>query len=98
MIVDRAMSDPMIPLMSAAAFVGVGWLIIHAGRQYDDAIQHTLTVFALVIGLLVTIGVTAKLRSMMGIGRISHRIEARSQNDPASPVRAVRKLDAGLNP
>ena len=98
MIVDRVMSDPMIPLISAAAFVGVGWLIIHAGREYNDAIQHTLTVFALVIGLLVLIGVTAKLRFMMGVGRMSHRIEARSQNDPASPIRAVRKLDAGLNP
>lgn len=92
------MSDPMVPLISAAAFVGVGWLIIHAGRQYDDAIRHTLTVFALVIGLLVTIGVTAKLRSMMGVGRMSHRIEARSQAERESPVRAVRKLDAGLNP
>ncbi|MGE8126646.1 hypothetical protein ACQKQD_06670 [Methylobacterium sp. NPDC080182] len=92
------MFDPLIPLITAAAFVGVGWVILHAGRQYDDAIQHTLTVFALVIGLLVLIGVTAKLRSMMGVGRMSHRIEARSQNDPASPVRAVRKFDAGLNP
>ena len=92
------MSDPMIPLISASAFVGIGWLILHAGRQYNDAIQHTLTVFALVIGLIVTIGVTAKLRSMMGVGRMSHRIEARSRSDPASPVRAVRKLDAGLNP
>lgn len=98
MIVDRAMSDPMIPLISAAAFVGVGWLIVHAGRQYDDAIRHTLTVFALVAGLLVLIGVTAKLRSLMGVGRMSHRIEARSQVEPGSPVRAVRKLDAGLNP
>ncbi|KQS75476.1 hypothetical protein ASG32_27315 [Methylobacterium sp. Leaf361] len=98
MIVDRTMSDPMIPLISAAAFVGVGWLIIHAGRQYDDAIQHTLTVFALVIGLLVMIGVTAKLRSMMGVGRMSHRVEARSQAESGSPIRAVRRLDAGLNP
>jgi hypothetical protein len=92
------MSDPMIPLICAAAFVGVGWLIIHAGRQYDDAIHHTLTVFALVIGLLVLIGVTAKLRSMMGVGRMSHRIEARSQVEPAKWVRAMRKLDAGLKP
>jgi len=89
------MSDPMIPMISAATFVGVGWLIIHAGRQYEDAIQHTLTVFALVIGLLVLIGVTAKLRSMMGVGRMSHRIEARSQVDPLKSVRAVRKLDTG---
>lgn len=92
------MSDPTIPLICAAAFVGVGWAIVHAGQQYSDAIQHTLTVFALVAGLLVMIGVTAKLRSMMGVGRMSHRIEARSQSDPTSPVRAVRKLDAGLNP
>jgi hypothetical protein len=92
------MSDPMIPLICAAAFVGVGWLIIHTGWQYDDAIHHTLTVFALVIGLLVLIGVTAKLRSMMGVGRMSHRIEARSQVEPAKSVRAMRKLDAGLKP
>jgi hypothetical protein len=92
------MSDPMIPLICAAAFVGVGWLIIHAGRQYDDAIHHTLTVFALVIGLLVLIGVAAKLRSMMGVGRMSHRIEARSQVEPAKSARAMRKLDAGLKP
>lgn len=89
------MSDPLIPLSAAATFVGVGWLIIHAGRQYDDAIQHTLSVFALVIGLLVLIGVTAKLRSMMGVGRMSHRIEARSQVDPVKPVRAVQKHDPG---
>ncbi|MBP2493639.1 hypothetical protein ABID82_000539 [Methylobacterium sp. PvP062] len=95
MIVDRAMSDPMIPLISAAAFVGVGCLIIHAGRQYDDAIQHTLTVFALVIGMLVLIGVTAKLRSMMGVGRMSHRIEARSQVDQPTSVRVARKPDIG---
>jgi hypothetical protein len=98
MAVDRVMSDPTIPLIFAVAFVGVGWLIVHAGQQYSDAIQHTLTVFALVIGLLVLIGVTAKLRSMMGIARMSHRVEARSQVEPGSPVRAVRKLDAGLNP
>lgn len=96
--VDDAMSDPMIPLISAATFVGVGWLIIHAGRRYDEAIQHTLTVFALVIGLMVTIGVTAKLRSILGVGRMPHRVEARSQTDSTSPVRTVRKLDAGLNP
>jgi hypothetical protein len=89
------MSDPMIPLISAATFVGVGWLIMHAGKEYEDAIQHTLTVFALVIGLLVMMGVTAKLRSMMGVGRMSHRIEARSQVDPPKPVRGVRKPDAG---
>jgi hypothetical protein len=92
------MSDPMIPLISAAAFVGVGWLIIHAGRQYDDAIRHTLTIFALVLGLLAMAGVTAKLRSLMGVGRMSHRVEARSQVDPPKSVRTVRKLDAGLNP
>ncbi|MGU3467545.1 hypothetical protein ACLBXO_22115 [Methylobacterium sp. C33D] len=87
------MSDPLIPLFTAAAFVGVGWLIIHAGRQYDDAIRHTLTVFALVFGLLVLIGVTAKLRSVMDVGRISRRIEARSQVDLPTAVRAVRKLN-----
>lgn len=96
--VDAAMFDPTIPLITAAAFVGVGWLIVHAGQQYSDAIQHTLTVFALVAGLLVLIGVTAKLQSMMGVGRMSHRIEARSQTDPASPARSLRKLDTGLNP
>ncbi|MGU3668397.1 hypothetical protein ACLBX9_30860 [Methylobacterium sp. A49B] len=85
-------------MISAAVFVGVGWLIVHAGSHYDDAIRHTLTVFALVTGLLVLIGVTAKLRSLMTVGRMSHRIEARSQIDPPKSVRAVRKLDAGLNP
>ena len=89
------MSDPLIPLIAAATFVGVGWLIIHAGRQYDEAILHTLSVFALVIGLLVLIGVTAKLRSLMSVGRMSHRIEARSQVDPVKPVRAIRKLHPG---
>jgi hypothetical protein len=92
------MPDLTIPLISAAVFSGVGWLIVHAGREYEDAIRHTLTVFALVIGLLVMIGVTAKLRSMMGVGHMPHRSEARSQVDPASPVRAVRKFDAGLKP
>ncbi|WP_267427808.1 hypothetical protein [Methylobacterium sp. GC_Met_2] len=92
------MSDPMIPLISAAAFVGIGWLIIHAGREYDDAIRHTLTVFALVIGLLALIGVTAKLRSLMGVGRMSHRIEARSQNERPTPARPVRRNGDGLGP
>lgn len=74
-----AMPDPTIPLIVAAAFVGVGWIIVHAGRQYDDAIHHTLTIFALAIGMLVLIGVTATLRARLGIGRMTHRIEARSQ-------------------
>ncbi|WP_267424235.1 hypothetical protein [Methylobacterium sp. GC_Met_2] len=89
------MSDPLMPLIAAATFVGVGLLIIYAGREYDDAIRHTLSVFALVIGLLVLIGVTAKLRSMMGVGRMSHRIEARSQVDPVKPVRTVQIPDPG---
>ncbi|SDN28658.1 hypothetical protein SAMN05216360_10774 [Methylobacterium phyllostachyos] len=80
-----------IPLVSAAVFVGVGWLILHAGRHYDDAIRHTLTVFALVIGLLVMIGVTAKLRSLLGVGRMSHRIEARSQVERPAPARPRNK-------
>jgi hypothetical protein len=92
------MSDPLIPLISAAAFVGVGWVIVHAGEQYADAIRHTLSVFALVFGLLALVGVTAKLRAGMGVGRMSHRVEARSQVDAEGPRRLVRKLDAGLNP
>jgi len=35
---------------------------------------------------------------MMGVGRMSHRIEARSQVELAKSVRAMRKLDAGLKP
>jgi hypothetical protein len=89
------MSDPTLPLISAATFVGVGWLIFHAGPQYDDAIRHTLTVFALVIGLLVLIGVTAKLRSMMGVSRMPHRIEAHSLVERADPARPVRKTGGG---
>jgi len=92
------MPDLTIPLTSAVVFIGVGWLIVHAGEQYADAIRHTLSVFALVFGLLALIGVTAKLRAGMGVGRMSHRVEARSQTDAASPARTVRKLDAGLNP
>ncbi|WP_457104322.1 hypothetical protein [Methylobacterium sp. P5_C11] len=88
------MPDLTIPLISAAAFVGVGWLIVHAGREFEDAVHHTLTIFALVIGMLVLMGVTAKLRSIMGVGRMSHRIEARSQVD-AAPGRPVRKPVSG---
>ncbi|MBE7203415.1 MAG: hypothetical protein INR70_37235 [Parafilimonas terrae] len=79
------MSDLTLPLIVAAAFVGVGWVIVHAGRQYDDAIHHTLTIFALAMGLLVLIGVTAKLRARLGIGRSMHRIEARSQVERPGP-------------
>jgi hypothetical protein len=92
------MPDLTLPLTSAAVFIGVGWLIVHAGEQYADAIRHTLAVFALVFGLLALIGMTAKLRAGMGVGRMSHRVEARSQAEAASPVRTVRKLDADLNP
>jgi len=81
------MPELTIPLVSAAVFVGVGWLILHAGRPYDDAIQHTLSVIALVIGLAVMIGLTAKLRSLLGVGRMSHRIEARSQVERPVPAR-----------
>ena len=76
-----------IPLGAAAIFVAVGWVIVHAGPHYTDAIPHTLSVFALAIGLLVLIGVTAKLRAALGVGRMPHRIEARSQVDGAVPVR-----------
>lgn len=83
------MPDLTIPLISTGLFVGVGWLIIHAGRQYDDAIGHTLKVFALVLGLLAMAGITAKLRAGLGVGRMAHRIEARSQDGPASAGRTA---------
>lgn len=82
-----AMPDLTIPLISAATFIGVGWLIVHAGQAHADAIGHTLKVFALAAGLLVMIGVTAKLRGLLGVGRMTHRIEARSQVDPVPPGR-----------
>lgn len=81
------MPDIVTPLSIAAAFVGVGWFIAHASREYTDAIRHTLTVFALAFGLLVTIGVTAKLRVGLGVGRMSHRVEARSQIERPTPAR-----------
>ncbi|MHC2108895.1 hypothetical protein [Methylobacterium sp. CM6246] len=92
------MPDLTVPLTSAVVFVGVGWLIVHAGEQHADAIRHTLSVFVLAFGLLALIGVIAELRASMGVDRMSHRIEARSQADAASPARTVRRLDAGLNP
>ena len=92
------MPNLTIPLSSAVVFVGVGWLIVHAGEQYADAIRHTLLVFVLMLGMLDLIGMIAELRAGMGVDRMSHRIESRSQADAASPARFVRKLDAGLNP
>jgi hypothetical protein len=92
------MPDLTIPLISAAVFVGVGWLILHAGQDYADAIRHTLTVFALVIGLLVGAGVTAKLRGLLDLGRMSHRIEARSQVEPAAPAHPARRGGARASP
>lgn len=81
------MPELTTPLSIAAAFVGVGWLIANASREYTDAIRHTLTVFALAFGLLVTIGVTAKLRAGLGVGRMSHRVEARSQIERPTAVK-----------
>jgi hypothetical protein len=81
------MPDLTIPLLVTAAFVGVGWVITHAGEQYKDATRHTLTVFALAIGLLVLGGTMAKLRATLGVGRQMHRVEARSQAEPSAPVR-----------
>lgn len=78
------MPDLTTPLLVASGFVGVGWLIAHAGREYEDAIRHTLSIFALALALLATTGITAKLRAGMGIGRMPHRIEARSQPDPTA--------------
>lgn len=93
-----AMPDLTIPLICAAVFVSVGWLIVHAGRQYDDAIGHTLKVFALAMGLLALIGVTGKLRALLGVGRIAHRIEARSQVERPAPARPARRTGAEANP
>ncbi|XYD08861.1 hypothetical protein R1A27_28635 [Methylobacterium sp. NMS12] len=75
------MSNLTIPVISAAVFVAVGWLIIHSRREYEDATRHTLTIFALVIGMLVLIGVTAKLHAAFGVHPMMRRIEARSQVD-----------------
>ncbi|MCJ2052013.1 hypothetical protein [Methylobacterium sp. J-070] len=93
-----AMPDLTIPLISAAAFIAVGLLIVHAGRQYDDAIGHTLKIFALAIGFVVMAGVTAKLHALLGVRPMSHRVEARSQVDRPYPVRPVRRTGAGLSP
>ena len=76
------MPDLTTPVFVASAVVGVGWVIAHAGPAYTDAIRHTLTVFALALSLLVLIGLTAKLRALMSVGRMPHRIEARSQIEP----------------
>jgi hypothetical protein len=75
------MPDLTIPLIATTVFVGVGWLIINAGQTYDDAIGHTLKIFALVLGLLVMAGMTAKLRAGLGVNRLNHRVEARSQTE-----------------
>ncbi|MCJ2121678.1 hypothetical protein [Methylobacterium sp. J-077] len=85
------MFDLTTLLISAAIFIGVGWLIIHAGRQYDDAIGHTLSIFALAFGLLAMAGVTAKLHALLGVGRMSHRVEARSQIERADAPRSSRR-------
>lgn len=92
------MSELTIPLICAAVFVGVGWLIVHAGKPYDDAIGHTLKVFALAIGLLVLIGVTAKLRARLGVGRMAQRIEAGSQIERPAPARPAHGNGAGPGP
>ncbi|MCJ2069634.1 hypothetical protein MKK75_12690 [Methylobacterium sp. J-030] len=76
-----SMPDLTVPLISTTVFVGVGWLIVHAGHHYHDAIGHTLKVFALALGLLVLAGLTAKLRAGLGVGRQIHRVEARAQRD-----------------
>lgn len=80
------MPDLTLPLIVTFAVVGIGWLILHADREYTDAIRHTLSIFALTLSLLVTAGVTAKLRAIMGVGRMSHRVEARSQVERVAPA------------
>lgn len=85
--VVAAMPDLTIPLIATVIFVGVGWLIIKAGQTYDDAIEHTLKIFALVLGLLVMAGMTAKLRAGLGVNRLSHRVEARSQGEASDTSR-----------
>lgn len=87
------MPDLTTSLVATSLFVGVGWLIINAGQGYDDAIRHTLTVFALVLGLLVMAGLTAKLRAGLGVGRMSHRIEARSADGPIGTTRTAPRRD-----
>ena len=87
------MPDLTIPLIATSLFVAVGWLILNAGRPYDDAIGHTLTVFALVLGLLVMAGLTAKLRAGLGVGRMPHRIEARSTDGPTGTRRTAPRRD-----
>ena len=86
----RTMPDLTIPLCVAAAFVSVGWLIAYASPHYADAIRHTLSVFALAIGLLVMAGVTAKLHALLGVRRMTHRVEARSQVEQTGTVRPVK--------
>lgn len=84
------MSALMTPLCVAGVFVGVGWLITSASPVYADAIRHTLTVFALAFGLLAMAGLTAKLHARLGVGRMTHRVEARSQVEPVGAVRRPR--------
>jgi hypothetical protein len=82
---EATMPDLAIPLLITAAFVGIGWLIAHAGRDHTDAVGHTLTVFALAFGLLVLGGTMGKLRTTLGAGRMAHRVEARSQIEAPTP-------------
>lgn len=92
------MHDLTIPLIATAVFVGVGWLTLNAGQAYDDAIGHTLKIFALVLGLLVMAGVTAKLRAGLGMNRLTHRVEARARAEEAETNRTKPKAHDAVNP
>lgn len=92
------MPDLTTPLFVAMGFVGVGWLITRAGPGDADAIRHTLLVFALALGLLALGGTMGKLRATLGLGRMTHRVEARSQVDQAEAVRPTRNGGIRANP
>lgn len=85
------MPDLSIPVIVAVAFVAIGWLITRAGPRDADAIRHTLSVFALALGVLALGGTMAKLHARLGLGRMPYRVEARSQVERASPVRPAQK-------
>lgn len=85
-----------ITSISAAVFIGVGRLIVHASGQYADAIRQTLSVFTLVPGLLATVGVTAEpcvaaRTARQGSGSDASALSASAVPDDRTPAVAARR-------
>lgn len=85
-------------LIPAIVFIGVAVLIVRAKPDDADAIGHTLTIVALVLGLLVTAALTAKVRAGLGLGRMMNRVEARPEAQPAGPARAPLTTSGSCHP